>query len=272
VKLQLNQNLSAYFKANQEAWNKKTEIHITSDLYDVEGFKKGKNSLYDIELKELGVLMKKNVLHLQCHFGLDTLSLSRLGASVTGVDFSEVAIKYAKKLSGETHIKATFLESNVYDITDLLSDTYDIVFCSYGSICWLPDMLEWANMISKVLKPGGFLYMIDFHPMLNSFDCLLTDTRRSYFNTLKPFERHWKGTYTNYSGSNETIEYNWNHSLAEIFKALSSNNLSINSFSEYSFLPVNWFPNLVKGPDNFYRVTGHEDEYPLLFSIKAIKH
>jgi len=271
VKLELNQNLSTYFEANQKAWNKKTEIHIASDLYDVNGFINGKNTLYNIELDEIGIVNEKNVLHLQCHFGLDSLSLSRLGASVTGVDFSEVAIKYAKKLSSETSIKATFIEANVYDIADLLSDSYDIVFCSYGSICWLPDLTEWASMISKVLKPGGFLYMIDFHPMLNSFDCLLTNTERCYFNTLEPFERHWQGTYTNYNETIETIEYNWNHSLAEIFQALAINNLTINNFNEYAYLPVNWFPNLVKGSDKLFRVKGHEDKYPLLFSIKAIK-
>ena len=208
---------------------------------------------------------------MQCHFGLDSLSLSRLGAEVTGIDFSEVAIKYARKLSTETLLKATFFEANVYDITDLLTDSYDIVFCSYGSICWLPDLNEWANGISKVLKPGGFLYLIDFHPMLNSFDCLLSDAERCYFNTLEPFERNWKGTYTDYYENIETIEYNWNHSLAEIFKALTSNSLTINSFNEYSFLPENWFPKLVKGTDNLYRVKGHENKYPLLVSFKAIK-
>lgn len=271
MKLIQNQNLSAYFDANREAWNKKTEIHIASNLYDVEGFKNGKSTLYDIELNELGDVSKKKILHLQCHFGLDSLSLSRLGAKVTAIDFSEVAIKYAKKLSAETFIKATFIEANVYDIKDLLTDSYDIVFCSYGSICWLPDLYEWANAIFKVLNPGGFLYFIDFHPMLNSFDCLLSDTERCYFNTVEPFERNWKGTYTNYYENIETIEYNWNHSLAEIFNALLSNSLEIKSFKEYSYLPVNWFPKLVKGSDNLFRVQGHEDKYPLLASFKAIK-
>jgi len=271
VKLQLNQNLTTYFEANREAWNKKTEIHIASDLYDIEGFKKGKNTLYDIELNELGDVKNKRILHLQCHFGLDTLSLSRMGASVTGIDFSDVGIKYAKSLSLDTSLKASFIEANVYDLSELLNDAYDIVFCSYGSLCWLPDLDNWAKMIEKVLLPGGFFYIVDYHPMLNTFDCLLSDTERCYFNTDEPFKRHWKGTYTNYNNEIETVEYNWNHSLAEIFQALSAINLTISNFNEYSYLPANWFPNLVKGADDLYRVKNHEDKYPLLFSIKAIK-
>lgn len=271
MKLQILRNSTDYFIANREAWNKKTEIHISSNLYDVVGFKNGKNTLYEIELKDLGSVKNKSILHLQCHFGLDSLSLSRMGANVTGVDFSDVAIKYAKKISQEIQIKANFVEANVYDITEVLTDKFDIVFCSYGSLCWLPDLNEWANSICKVLKPDGLLYLIDFHPMLNSYDCLLSDSERCYFNTLEPFERHWRGTYANYNDNIETIEYNWNHSIGEIFNALIENGFTIKNFDEYSYLPENWFPNLIKGKDNLYRVKGHEDKYPLLFTFKAVK-
>lgn len=271
MKLQLYQSVSAYFDANREAWNQKTIIHISSEFYNVEGFKKGQNSLYDIELNELGDVRRKKILHLQCHFGLDSLSLTRMGAIVTGVDFSEIAIQYAEKLSSETNLPATFVEANIYDIPQMIDQSYDIVFCSYGSICWLPDLQKWAEIIYKLLLPGGFFYIVDYHPILNIYDCLLSDTERSYFNTEDPFERHWKGTYANYDDDIETVEYNWNHSLSEIFQALSDNSLELDRFNEYPYLPANWFPNLILGNDKMFRVKGHEGKYPLLFSVKAVK-
>jgi SAM-dependent methyltransferase len=263
--------MSVYFEANREAWNKKTISHISSELYNVGGFKRGQNSLYDIEIKDLGNVNEKKILHLQCHFGLDTLSLSRMGAIVTGVDFSDVAIESANKLSSETNLSASFIEANVYDLPLLLNQTFDIVFCSYGSICWLPDLHVWAGIIEKFLRPGGFFYIVDFHPMLNGLDCLLSDTERSYFNTEEPFERHWKGTYANYDDDLETVEYNWNHSLSEIFQVLNDRNLKIKKFDELPYLPAKWFPNLIQGNDMMYRVRGHEGIYPLLFSMKALK-
>jgi SAM-dependent methyltransferase len=272
VKLPFNKNFKFFFDANREAWNKKTKIHTLSELYNVDGFKRGLTSLYDIELKDLGDVTGKKILHLQCHFGLDTLSLARMGAVVTGVDFSEVALEYAIGISKEVNLEANFVEANVYDLLDIINDRFDVVFCSYGCICWLPDLFEWAKIVHKLLLPGGFFYIVDFHPVLNMLDCLLSDTKRSYFNTGEPFTRKWRGTYANYTDGIETVEYNWNHSLHEIFQALNENGLIIKQFYEHSCFPAKWFPNLVKGDDRMFRVKDHENEYPLLFSIKAIKY
>ena len=122
-----------------------------------------------------------------------------------------------------------------------------------------------------MLAKDGFFYIVDFHPMLNSFDCLLSDTKRSYFSTDEPFKREWKGTYADYDSGIETVEFNWNHSIAEIFGSLRNNGLTIIDFQELPYLPLNWFPNLVKGEDGLFRVKGYENYYPLLFSIKAKK-
>lgn len=139
-------------------------------FYNVDEFKKGKITLKDIELAELGDVKNKSLLHLQCHFGLDTLSWARLGAEVTGVDFSEEAIEYAKRLSQELDIPARFICSNIYDTIELITDKFDIVFTSYGVLCWLPDLVEWAEIISHFLRCGGIFYIVEFHPVNNIFD------------------------------------------------------------------------------------------------------
>ena len=260
-----------FFKINKDAWDKKTPVHIVSSLYHVDEVIKGGNSLNGVEIDGLGDVKNKRILHLQCHFGLDSISLTKMGAEVLGVDFSTEAIKQAEKLAKKLNVSTRFLEANIYEVDEKVRGKFDIVFSSYGSICWLPDLDDWAKVISNMLAKDGFFYIVDFHPLLHTFDCLLSDTKRSYFSTIEPFERKWKGTYANYDNDVETVEYNWNHSLAEVINSLKNNGLTIQDFQEYPFLPQNWFPNLVKGEDGFFRVKGFENIYPLLFSIKAIK-
>ena len=151
-----------YFNINKSLWNGKTAIHVKSDFYDVESFKKGKSSLNFIELEALGDVKGKSILHLQCHFGLDTLSWARLGANVTGVDFSDKAIDYARSLNSELGLNAKFILSNVYDLKNNLDEKFDIVFTSYGTIGRLPDLNRWADVVSHFLKPGGTFFMVEF--------------------------------------------------------------------------------------------------------------
>ena len=175
-----------YFDSNKELWNKKTAIHKNSDFYDLKGFMNGNNTLKDIELKELGNVKGKNILHLQCHFGLDTLSWARLGADVTGIDFSDEAISTAKQINKEAKLDAEFICSNVYDLKAKLNKKYDIVFTSYGVIGWLPDLNRWADIINYFLNPGGVFYMVEFHPVLWMMDDDFKQIKYSYFPHLFP--------------------------------------------------------------------------------------
>lgn len=159
-----------YVEINRQSWNNMTEIHLKSDFYDLDGFLKGNSSLNDIELNLLGDIKGKTILHLQCHFGQDSVSLSRLGAEVTGVDLSDVAIKNAKKIAKDTHSKATFICCDVYDLPNHLDEQFDFVFTSYGTIGWLPDLNKWAKIISKFLKPNGKFVFVEFHPVVWMFD------------------------------------------------------------------------------------------------------
>ncbi|MGD8307202.1 MAG: class I SAM-dependent methyltransferase, partial [Ignavibacteria bacterium] len=155
-----------FFEANRKAWNNKTPYHLKSTLYDLEGFKKGNTSLKFIELAELGNVINKSMLHLQCHFGQDSLSWQRLGAQVTGIDFSEEAINTAKSLNEELNLNAKFICSNIYDLEKHLDEKFDIVFTSYGTIGWLPDLNEWGRLVSHYLKSGGVFYIVEFHTVL----------------------------------------------------------------------------------------------------------
>ena len=158
-----------YMEANRRSWDTRTPTHFGSRFYDVDGFRAGASSLQSIEIEEVGDVDGKSLLHLQCHFGLDTMSWARLGARATGVDFSEEAVSLARSLSEELGIDADFVVSNVYDLPDVMDQRFDVVFTSYGALTWLPDLERWADVAAHFLEPGGFFYVVDSHPFGNVF-------------------------------------------------------------------------------------------------------
>ncbi|MGB3606435.1 class I SAM-dependent methyltransferase, partial [Psychroserpens sp.] len=158
-----------YFEVNRKTWNEKVNVHSESDMYDLQAFKDGKSSLNHYELNAVGDVKGKSLLHLQCHFGQDTLSWSRLGAKCVGVDLSDNGIALAKRLNNELHADATFVCCNVIDTSQFVKKTFDIVFTSYGVISWLPDLKPWGRMIAQRLKPGGIFYIVEFHPIVWMF-------------------------------------------------------------------------------------------------------
>ncbi len=257
-----------YFEANQELWNKRTAVHKDSSFYDLPSFLNGKNSLNEIEQRELGNIAGKSVLHLQCHFGMDSLSMARMRAKVTGVDLSDAAIEEAKKLNNQLGLNADFICSNVYDLKTKLSKKFDIVFTSYGVIGWLPDLNKWAELISYFLKPAGFFYMAEFHPVVWMLDENFEKVEYHYHNRGL-IEIDSRGTYTDKNAKIEGKEYSWNHSLAEVINSLISHGLQIDFLNEYSYSPYPCFNNVVQGMDGNWRVKGLEDKIPMVYSLKA---
>ena len=164
--------LRKYFEVNKDTWNEKVKVHAKSDMYDLEAFKKGNSSLMSYELNALGNVKGKSLLHLQCHFGQDTLSWSRLEAKCVGVDLSDEGITLANKLNDELQLDAEFVCCNVFETSKYVKKTFDIVFTSYGVIGWLPDLKPWGKMIAERLKLGGIFYMVEFHPIVWMFDYL----------------------------------------------------------------------------------------------------
>jgi SAM-dependent methyltransferase len=259
-----------YFNANREGWDKRAMVHKDAAFYDLPSFKAGKTSLNAIELKALGNVTGKKLLHLQCHFGLDTLSWSREGAVVTGIDFSEEAINTAKALSAELGIRADFFCCNVYDVPDVAPGPYDIVFTSYGVIGWLPDLDQWAAVISGSLKPDGLFYMVEFHPVVWMMDENFEKIKYHYHNEGVIIQQQ-AGTYADPLAPISYTEYSWNHSLAEVLNALIRNGLEILEFNEYSYSCYNCFNHVVQGKDGYWRVKGMEDKLPMMYSVKARK-
>ncbi len=264
-------NYSQYFETNKKLWDSKTPIHIQSKFYDMEAFNNGSNSLRKIELGELPDLSGKNILHTQCHFGQDTLSMERMGARTTGVDLSPVAISSAEKIRDELNLTARFITCNIYDLDQHLNEDFDMVFTSYGVIAWLPDLYLWADQICKRLKKGGVFYMAEFHPVLYMFDWDKQKIAYEYFNNGEAQMEINQGTYVDGDADIILKEYFWQHSLSEVLNALVSNGLEIVNFNEYEYSPYDCFPNMAKRADQEYVFTHNGVNIPHVFSLTCIK-
>jgi 2-polyprenyl-3-methyl-5-hydroxy-6-metoxy-1,4-benzoquinol methylase len=258
------------FQANKELWNKRTAVHKDSSFYDLAGFRAGQNCLTPIELNEVGNVAGKKLLHLQCHFGMDSLNWARLGADVTGIDLSDEAIKEAKKLNDELGMQARFICSNIYDLEAHLNDKFDIVFTSYGVVGWLPDLEKWAAIISHFLKPGGMFYMAEFHPVIWMFDDDFTHIKYSYENRELIITEN-QGTYTDKKANITGKEYSWNHSISEVLNALLRHGLRLLQFNEFMYSPYPNFNNTVQGKDGYWYIRGLEGKIPMVYSLKAVK-
>jgi SAM-dependent methyltransferase len=263
-----------YFQQNRAHWDEITPIHARSAFYDVAGFKAGKSMMImPFEIEEMGDVRGKSLLHLQCHFGMDTLTWGRRGAKVTGADFSEEAIKLARQLSQETGIKAEFIRSDIYELPEVLKKKYDIVYTSGGVLCWLPDLKKWGEIIYYFLKPGGFFYIMEGHPFMNVFDNTKTATRlnitQSYFHHEVPTKWEADGDYAENDAEIVNPTYEWTHSLGDIISGLAQAGLKIEFVHEYPMIFFKAFPFMIKGKDNYWHLEG--DKLPQIFSLKASK-
>jgi 2-polyprenyl-3-methyl-5-hydroxy-6-metoxy-1,4-benzoquinol methylase len=264
-------------EANRRNWNERVPIHAASRFYDVDGFKAGRSTLQSIELEELGDVSGRSLLHLQCHFGLDTMSWARLGAQVTGVDISDNAIGLARMLSRELGIEARFVSSNIYDLAGNLDGVgqYDIVFTSYGVLCWLPDLRRWAGIIARYLKPGGAFHMVENHPFSTIFDNgeAATDlvVGYPYFHSEEPerFEAGYK--YTDGDTPLKESAFEWSHTIGEVLNSLISAGLAIDYLHEFPFTEYQALPMMKQGDDGWWRLPEHVESVPLMFSLKATK-
>jgi SAM-dependent methyltransferase len=260
-----------YLKINQKAWNDKTLVHLTSDFYDQPSFLEGKNSLKKPELDVLGDVRGKRILHLQCHFGQDTMSLARLGAIVTGLDFSNVAIENAVKINDQLGLNASFICSDVYSLPDDLIGQFDIVFTSYGTIGWLPELRSWAETIKKALAPVGKFIMVDFHPFIWTFDNDVQKIEYDYFNS-DPIIEEIEGTYADRNAPIKTQTISWNHGIGEILNTLIQAGISIQEFSEMDYSPFNCFANMKKIAEDKFIFAHIPQAIPMIYRIVGDKN
>ena len=259
-----------YIDINRNTWNEKTEFHIQSDFYNQKGFLNGENSLTPIELELLGNIKGKSILHLQCHFGQDTISFSRLGAKAVGADLSDNAIEKAREIAQQLNTETLFICCDIYDLPNHLNEQFDIVFTSYGTIGWLPDLDKWAKIISRFLKPGGKFVMADFHPVVWMFDDNFEKIGYNYFKS-EPIIETVEGTYADKNAPINSKTVTWNHSTSELLNSLLRNNLELNAFDEYDYSPYNCFNATEEFEPKKFRIKHLENKIPMVYSILATK-
>jgi SAM-dependent methyltransferase len=270
----MSNDLERAEQANQRLWDEIAPVHARS-YSEVRILRDGGIALDEIELREVGDVQGKKLLHLQCHIGTDTLSWVRRGAIVTGVDFSAVSIDHAKTLQQELNLEATFIHANVYDLRDLLNETFDIVYTSKGVLCWLRDLEEWARIVAHYLKPGGRFYLMESHPICDIFDDTRSDElsiAHRYFHSEEPTV--WDDSSPDYSDENyvpENPSYEWTWTVSDIINSLIQAGLQLEFFNEYDRIFDKRFPGMVKRTDGWFYLPEYGGKLPLLFTLRAKK-
>jgi SAM-dependent methyltransferase len=257
-------NKMNYITINKEAWDRRTKVHLESKFYDVEAFINGKSSLNKVEVEQVGDVTGKTLLHLQCHFGQDTLSWARKGAKATGVDLSTEAIKQATMLSSTLGLDVNFIANDIYQFGTENKEKFDLVFSSYGALCWLPDLSHWAKIIANSLVIGGEFHLVEFHTFNDLIDGY------AYFPQLEA-DVEEEGTYTENCNGIKSTMLTWPHCISEVISALIGAGLTIEFFKEYPYSPYKCFEGLDYVLDQGYQKIHKGQQVPLLYSIKARK-
>jgi len=256
---------------NLRHWEEIAEVHARS--YDVEPLLAGEHVLDEIQVAEMGDVAGRTLLHLQCHIGTDTLSWARLGAVVTGVDFSPASLREAVKLATRTGLPARFVESSLYDLPGRLGETFDVVYTSVGVLCWLSDLDAWARIVAAHLKPGGTFYMMESHPFLNVFDDEADGlaVAHPYFHRREP--HLWPGDHPDYADPDYLVgsgSAEWTWSMGDILDALLKAGLAPEFLHEYDEIPWKALPCMVAGErSGWYRLPAGMDLLPLIFTLRA---
>jgi len=264
-----------YIEENKKWWNEMAEINYHSKLYDVERFIKGEKELLSVVKNEIKEYVKdKDILHLHCHFGMDSISLIREGAKrVTGVDFSAEAIKYANSLKDNLKLEnLDYIECNVLELDKFLNKKYDMVFATLGVITWIGDLNKWMKIASNFLKEDGILYLMDYHPFAATFahgpGVNELKIEYDYFEKDTPYHFENEVAYSNPSIKLKNASNEWQHSISGIINAIASNKMRIEKFKEYPFIDYHKFDFMVETPDKNYWYLPNYD-LPYMFSIVA---
>jgi len=275
--------LDEYRAANRANWSDRVAGHWEPDGYDAPGFIADADRLSSIvqfDRQYLGDVAGRTLLHLQCHFGMDTLSWARLGADVTGIDFSETAIEAARRLSDESGTPGRFVVSELYDTPQTLKDeAFDIVYTGVGAINWLPDIAVWGAVVATMLRPGGTFYIREGHPVLWALRFPIDDpgdetlvVEYPYFEVSEPLAWDEEESYMGSAAIEHTRTYVWNHGLGEIVSALIAQGLVIELFEEHRFLDWQGQHHMVEGQDGRWYLPDHQrDLVPLMYSLRARK-
>jgi SAM-dependent methyltransferase len=276
----LTRGHDAAFAANRSLWDTWTAIHVGGAFYDLDGFRAGGVRLRPYEIEMVGDVAGKSLLHLQCHFGIDTLSWARLGARVTGADLSPAAIEAARALADELGFaEARFVESNLYELPAVLDGEFDVVYTSRGVLGWLPDIRAWAGVVARFLAPGGRFFITEAHPVLQVFenDGVAPGELRlvyPYWEHHDPLTFAVHGSYADPDAdAGDEMEHSWDHGLGEIVTALIEAGLRIEALIEHPFLAwkVDFLVEDPPGSGEWRLPPEVQGELPLMFSLVASK-
>ncbi|HSM01504.1 MAG TPA: class I SAM-dependent methyltransferase [Acidimicrobiia bacterium] len=273
--------MDEYREANRANWDDRVAIHWQRDGYDAPGFAADRERISGVVERDralVGDVTGKSLLHLQCHFGMDTLSWARLGAVVTGIDFSEEAIAAARRLADESGTPGRFVVTELYDTpTALAGEQFDIVYTGVGALNWLPHIDRWGEVVEAVTAPGGLVYLREAHPVLWSLEWDEEAPERlsiayPYFETPDPVSWDDDTTYLGSGAIAHTRTYEWNHALSEVMGSLTSRGLEIDLFVEHRALEWKGHPSMTESDDGLWRFSGdRRDRVPLMYSLRARK-
>jgi ubiquinone/menaquinone biosynthesis C-methylase UbiE len=261
------------FEANRRLWEEWAALHPQTEFYDLDSFRRGGVRVRDYEIEHVGPVEGKELLHLHCHFGIDSLSWARLGANVTGVDYSANAIATATALAAELGLEARFIQSDIYKLPEVLEGEFDCVYASRGVISWLPDLDPWMAVVARFLKPGGIFYLNEIHPLTQIFDDegpTEPVIRFPYFERAEPLRFKTEGSYADPTADiKEKFVYGWNHSLGEIVTSVAGAGLRLELLQEFPFLE--WPLPFLEEREGAWWLPDGATDLPLSFSLKATK-
>lgn len=262
-----------WVELNRAWWDERAPIHVDSGFYDLQGFlaDPARSTLRPFEIDEVGDVAGRTLVHPQCHFGLDTLSWARRGATVTGIDFSEPAVAAANEAASTAGLAAEFVAGNVYDAVDLVDGrTFDVVYTGLGAVNWLPDIRRWAQVMAALAAPGGVFYIAEFHPLHSILgDDDLTVTYPYFHDADDPLTWEEGGTYADLgaeTANNRTVE--WHHGLGEVVTALVDAGFRVELLHEFAHTLFPRWPFLVQRGDEYHLPEG-TPSIPLMYSLRA---
>lgn len=261
---------------NRDNWDERVAGHI--DGYRVDRYIRDpahKSDIVMFDEKRLGDLTGLDVLHLQCHIATDTITLARLGANVTGIDFAPSAIAAAEDMFAKTNTPGRFVLSELYDAPKVLHQQFDMVYTGVGAINWLPDIDGWANVVDHFVKPGGRLFMTEGHPVAWALDQDRQDKLLVLgFPYFEGRMQTWdeEKSYLGDATLTHTTSHEWNHGLGEIFGALLKRDFDIRTFEEHRVLPWQMHSWMEEFEEGWFRFPeGLRDQVPLMYTLVAQK-
>ena len=273
--------MSDYITLNKANWDERAPLHAASAGYETQALVDDPAHLSEVvrfDLPLLGDISGAKGVHLQCHIGTDTLSLARLGAQMTGLDFSPAAIVQARLLAQRAGANLEFVEANVFEAAEALPrESFDLVYTGIGALNWLPSIERWANSVASLLKPGGRLFIREGHPVLYALnddrqDALVIE--HAYFERETPLILDSEQTYVETDGRlTATITHEWNHGMGEIISALLSHSMQITGLVEHDSIPWEALPGQMSCDHHGeWRLDRDRWRAPLSYTLQAIKH